>query len=97
MISALVGVASYKLLGGAPWLSAALGVSLAIAFMLLTKTLHPPGGATALIATIGGKQIHDLGFLYAVLPVGCGALILLFVALVVNNLCKDRRYPEYWL
>lgn len=97
VISALIGVGCYKLFGGAIWLSAALSVSLAIAFMLLTRTLHPPGGATALIAVISGKQIHDLGFFYAILPVGLGATVLLIVAVVVNNLCRDRKYPEYWL
>ena len=97
IISALIGVTCYKLFGGFPWLAAALAVSLAIAFMHLTRTLHPPGGATALIAVISGKQIHDLGFLFAILPVGIGAMLLLFVAVIVNNLCKDRKYPEYWL
>ena len=96
IISALVGVASYQLFGGTIWMAAALGVSGAIVAMLVTKTLHPPGGATALIAVIGGKKIHDLGFLYAFLPAGAGALILLIVALLVNNLSKNRRYPEYW-
>jgi CBS-domain-containing membrane protein len=97
IISALVGVACYKLFGGTIWAAAALGVSLAIVAMLFTRTLHPPGGATALIAVIGGKNVHDLGFLYALFPAGAGALILLVVALVVNNLSKERRYPEYWL
>jgi CBS-domain-containing membrane protein len=78
-------------------MAAALGVSLAIAAMLATKTVHPPGGATALIAVIGGKKIHDLGFLYAFVPAGAGAVILLVIALLVNNLSKNRRYPEYWL
>jgi CBS-domain-containing membrane protein len=96
VISGLVGVASYQLFGETIWLAAAIGVSLAIAAMLVTKTLHPPGGATALIAVIGGKKIHDLGFLYVLLPVGAGALILLLVALFVNNLSNNRKYPEYW-
>lgn len=96
IISALVGVASFKIFGSTLWIAAALGVSLAVAAMLITRTLHPPGGATALIAVIGGKKIHDLGFLYAVLPVGAGAVILLMVALIVNNLAKERKYPEYW-
>jgi CBS-domain-containing membrane protein len=96
VISALIGVASYSLFGNT-WIGAAIAVSLAVAAMLLTRTLHPPGGATALLAVIGSKQIHDLGFFYAALPVGLGALILLIVALAVNNLCKDRKYPEYWL
>lgn len=97
IISGLVGVACYQLFGDVIWMAAALGVSLAIVAMLATKTVHPPGGATALIAVIGGKKIHDLGFLYAFLPAGAGALILLIVALLVNNLSKNRKYPEYWL
>jgi len=96
VLSALAGVASYQLFGDILWIAAALSVSLAIVVMLITKTLHPPGGATALIAVIGGKKIHDLGFLYALLPAGAGALILLAVALLVNNLSENRRYPEYW-
>lgn len=96
IISALVGVACYKLFGGTIWIAAALGVSLAIVAMLATRTLHPPGGATALIAVIGGKNVHDLGFLYAIFPAGVGALVLLVIAILVNNLARERRYPEYW-
>jgi len=65
--------------------------------MHATKTLHPPGGATALIAVIGSNKIHALGFLYAVVPVGLGAVVMLIVALIVNNIPKNRSYPEYWL
>jgi CBS-domain-containing membrane protein len=97
VISGLVGVACSQLFGDTVWLAAALGVSLAIVAMLATRTLHPPGGATALIAVIGGPKIHSLGYLYAFLPAGAGAVILLIVALLVNNLAKNRRYPEYWL
>jgi CBS-domain-containing membrane protein len=96
VISALVGVAAFKLLHGQPWLAEAVAVATAIALMHLTKTLHPPGGATALIAVIGSDKIHDLGFFYAVVPVGLGALILLLVALLVNNIPSTRRYPEVW-
>ena len=95
VIAGIIGVACYKLFGGT-WIGGALASSLAIVAMLLTKTLHPPAGATALIAVIGGKKIHDLGFLYPFIPAGLGALILLVIALLVNNLSKNRRYPEYW-
>lgn len=97
VISGLIGVACHQLMGGTVWLAAALAVSLAIVAMLATKTLHPPGGATALIAVIGGPKIHGLGFLYALVPAGAGAAILLIVALLVNNLSENRKYPEYWL
>lgn len=96
VLSGLVGVACYQLFGDTIWIAAAMAVSLAIVAMLVTKTLHPPGGATALIAVIGGVKVHNLGFFYAILPAGAGAIILLIVALLVNNLSKHRKYPEYW-
>ncbi len=96
VIAGIIGVACYKIFGNSLWMAGALASSLAIVAMLLTKTLHPPAGATALIAVIGGEKIHSLGFLYAFVPAGLGAFILLIVALLVNNLSKNRRYPEYW-
>jgi len=97
VLSGLTGVACYQLFGNSIWLAAAMAVSLAIVVMLATKTLHPPGGATALIAVIGGTKIHSLGFLYAIIPAGIGAVTLLVVALLVNNLSESRKYPEYWV
>lgn len=96
IVSGLVGVACYQFFGGTPWLASGLAVSLAMIAMIATKTLHPPGGATALIAVIGGPKIHALGFLYALVPAGLGAFILVVIALVINNLSPNRRYPEYW-
>jgi len=96
ILSGLVGVACYQLFGGVIWVAAAMAVSFAIVTMLATKTLHPPGGATALIAVIGGAKIHALGFLYAIIPAGAGAVTLLIVALLVNNIPNNRKYPEYW-
>jgi CBS-domain-containing membrane protein len=52
---------------------------------------------SALIAVIGGEKIHNLGFMYALFPVGGGMLIKLIIALLVNNIPKNRRYPEFWL
>jgi CBS-domain-containing membrane protein len=96
VVSGLVGVACYQLFGGTLWMAAALAVSISLAAMMVTKTMHPPGGATALIAVIGGPKVHALGFLYPFVPAGLGALILLAVALLVNNLSRNRKYPEYW-
>ena len=97
LISALIGVAAYKLLHPHLWLASALAVATAIAAMHATRTLHPPGGATALIAVIGDEKIHSLGYFYAVMPVGAGALIMLVIALIVNNLSRHRNYPQFWL
>jgi CBS-domain-containing membrane protein len=97
VFSAIIGVTSYQLLHSSMWLAGAVAVATAIAFMHATKTLHPPGGATALIAVIGSEKIHDLGYLYAVIPAGLGAVIMLIIALMVNNIPRTRRYPEFWV
>ena len=97
VFSAVIGVASYQFINEHMWLASSVAVATAIAFMHATKTLHPPGGATALIAVIGSDKIHDLGYLYALIPAGLGAAIMLAVALLINNIPKSRRYPEFWI
>lgn len=96
LISAITGVIAWKLLHADPWLASAFAVATAIALMHLTRTLHPPGGATALIAVIGSNQIHAAGFFYVLVPATMGPVVLLTVALIVNNLSPTRRYPEIW-
>lgn len=95
VISAFVGVLCWKIMGQNLWLAESMAVATSIAAMHATRTLHPPGGATALIAVIGSPEIHKLGFLF-ILPATIGSLILLAVALLVNNVPASRRYPEIW-
>ncbi|MEE9447367.1 MAG: HPP family protein [Arenicellales bacterium] len=96
LISALVGVVIYQLLPEPIWLASALAVSTSILLMYLTTTTHPPGGATALIAVIGGDEIHALGFWYLLNPVLIAMLLMILVAVLVNNISPDRKYPKYW-
>lgn len=93
LVCAFVGVTIHRLIPQEVWLSSALSVSLSIVLMQITKTLHPPGGATALIANIGSEKIKSLGYLYLINPVLSGVLILLSVALIINNSTSHRNYP----
>lgn len=93
VVSALVGVTVAKFLPDVLWMTAPTAVALSIVAMQITRSLHPPGGATALIAVSGGNKIASLGYLYVLSPVLSGALILLIVALVFNNITKKRHYP----
>ena len=95
-LSAIVGVSCALLLSEFPAIAAALSVSLALTVMHLTNSIHPPGGATAIIAVIGSEQIHQMYFWYVLSPIFSGAVIMLVVALLVNNLSPYRRYPEFW-
>ncbi len=93
LISALIGVTVFKLIPDPLWIAAPLSVSLSIMAMQYTKTLHPPGGATALIAVIGTEKIKTLGYFYVLSPVLSGVLILLITALIFNNMTSQRKYP----
>lgn len=93
LVSALIGVTLHQLAPDILWLTAALSVSLSIVAMQITKTMHPPGGATALIANIGSDKILALGYGYILSPVLTGVAILFVTAMVVNNIPKNRHWP----
>lgn len=95
-LSAVIGVSCWKLLHQFPWLAEAMAVATSIAVMHATKTLHPPAAATALIAVAGSPAIHHAGYLYVLVPATISPLVLLLVALLVNNIPASRRYPEIW-
>jgi CBS domain-containing membrane protein len=95
VISAFVGVTVHKLAPDIIWIAAPLAVSFAIILMQITKTLHPPGGATALIAIIGSDKIKSLGYMYVLSPVLVGVLILLIIALIFNNMTANRYYTTH--
>ncbi|PWR22437.1 HPP family protein [Zavarzinia compransoris] len=92
VLSALAGIAC-RLLIGDPTYAGAVAVAAAIAVMSLARCLHPPGGASALTAVIGGPEIAAAGWSFALLPVGLNALVLLAVGWAFNNLTK-HWYPH---
>lgn len=91
-VSALVGVACAQLVPDF-LLAASLAGCLAIAAMFALRCLHPPGGAVALTAVLGGAAVHDAGFLFALRPVFLNCLLIVTAALIYNNL-TGRRYPH---
>jgi CBS-domain-containing membrane protein len=96
VVSALVGITVYTLCGEGSFLAPALGVAGAIAAMHATGTLHPPGGGTALMMATGDQAVMQYGYLAVLFPVATGAALLVAVALITNNLARDRRYPVSW-
>lgn len=92
LISAAIGVTCAQLIP-IDIVAAAASVGLAIGAMYYARCIHPPGGATALAAVIGGSQIHALGFQYMLTPVLINTVTILLVAFLFNFLFKWRRYP----
>lgn len=60
---------------GQEWLAVAVAVSMSVAVMDVTRTLHPPGGAVALIAVIGSDKVKNLGYLFVLIPVSAALYI----------------------
>jgi CBS-domain-containing membrane protein len=94
LVSALIGVACARYVPD-PMLAASLAVGLAIGAMHYLRCLHPPAGATALAAVLGGESVRALGFGFVVAPVLQNVLIILLVAVAFNALFPWRRYPEF--
>ena len=91
-VSALVGVACFQFVPDA-LLAAPLAVCLAIAAMFALRCLHPPGGAVALTAVLGGQAVHGAGYVFAFTPVALNSALIVAAALLYNNL-TGRRYPH---
>lgn len=98
LLAALVGVAVCKLFQLSPhfqevrWLGGALSCALATTVMALTKTVHPPAGATALLAVVDDGVVKLGWFLVPIVMLGC--VVMLATALIINNV--QRRFPVYW-
>lgn len=92
LVSALTGVLCAHILGH-DGLAAGIAGAGAIAAMFALRCLHPPGGAVALTAVLGGPAISQLGYAYVLWPVAANSALLLALALLFNNLMQ-RRYPH---
>jgi len=92
VLSALVGVTCARMVPDQT-IAASLAVGLAIGVMYYLRCIHPPGGATALSAVVGGEAVHALGYQYVLTPILLNVLVILLVAILFNNLFPWRRYP----
>ena len=92
MLAAFIGVTCAMWMTNAT-LAAALAVSLSIVAMITLRCLHPPSGAVALTAVVGGASIHAQGYAFVIFPVAVNSLLLLLIAILFNN-ATCRRYPH---
>ena len=89
-LSSLIGLA-FLAAFGPHWWSVAPAVGTAIATMMLTRTVHPPAGSNPVIV-----YLAQPGWDFLLFPTLIGALIVIAVALVYNNVTRAARYPKYW-
>ncbi len=91
VISALVGITAYYLIGN-PILASSVAIGLAMLAMHYAKCMHPPGGATAVTAVIGGAGVHQLGYYFVVVPVLFNSIILLSIAMAIATMRPQNPF-----
>jgi CBS-domain-containing membrane protein len=90
LLSSAIGLAGLTMFG--PWpASMALATATAVAAMMALRCVHPPAGSNPVIV-----YLTQPGWTFLAWPTALGALLLLAVALLFNNLGRERRYPQYW-
>lgn len=92
LIAGLVGVSCAKLIGE-PLIAAPVAAAAAIGAMFMARCLHPPSGAVALTAVLGGPAVHAMGYNFVLTPVMLNSVLILGAALFFNN-ATGRRYPH---
>lgn len=88
LLAATTGVILYNLVG-TTWWSLSLGVTITILLMMLTSTIHPPAGATAIVAIVGKASVS-----FIIMPVFTGVMILFIWSIIMNRIrkkIKDKR------
>ncbi len=89
-IASLTGLLFLQIAGPC-WWGMALATATAIAAMMATRTVHPPAGSNPVIVFLTAP-----GWDFLIFPTLGGALIVLAIALLHNNLTRPARYPKYW-
>lgn len=94
LMSAFIGVSCYRFVPTGYFMPA-LAVGLSVFAMYYLRCIHPPGGATALAAVVGGNKITDLGYAYLLNPILINVATILLVAFIFNFAFRWRRYPAH--
>ncbi len=89
-LSSLIGLLCLTLFG-ATWWSVSIAVATSIAMMMLTRTTHPPAGSNPVII-----YLLKPAWSFLLFPTLFGAVILVFIAVLYNNLANDGKYPKHW-
>lgn len=91
LISALIGMTAFYLIP-TPILASSTAIGLAMLAMHFTRSMHPPGGATAVTAVIGGTTVQELGYYFVIVPVLFNSIILLSIAMAVGTFREKNPF-----
>ena len=95
VFSALVGYWSLLYIPDVT-LASSLAVGGAIVVMYLTRSLHPPGAATALFIVLSGQAGQSFNIAFIIEVLSFNLVVILIIGVIFNNLFYWRRYPAYF-
>jgi CBS-domain-containing membrane protein len=90
LVSTLVGLCLFHFVSS-DWWAAALAVGMAMGIMMALRIVHPPAAGNPIVIYVLKAKFYFLLF-----PTLAGVLLILFLALIYNNVTRAARYPKYW-
>lgn len=87
---AVIGVLAFTLLGPG-WLSRSAALAACLAFMIYTKSTHPPAASLPLLF-IDGAKFQGLNYWYALFPGAAGCIILSLLQEIVYYLKENFKF-----
>ncbi|KAK9925949.1 hypothetical protein M0R45_023206 [Rubus argutus] len=87
---AAIGVVALSVLGPG-WVARSCALAASIAFMIYTRSTHPPA-ASLPILFIDGAKLHHLSFGYALFPGAAGCIILCLIQAMVLHLKDNFKF-----
>ena len=76
---------------GISFITLGLAVGTTVTLMMYFKVIHPPAAANPLIALFA-----DVSLEYIMFPVIVGAVVIIFLSVIINKFILDRNYPQRW-
>ena len=92
VVASLCGITAARFIGQ-PLIAAPIAIGTTIAFMITLRCTHPPSGAVALTAVLGGPTVMDMGYRFVLWPVLLNSIVIVCAAIAYNNATR-RKYPH---
>ncbi|XP_050121175.1 uncharacterized protein LOC126598856 isoform X1 [Malus sylvestris] len=87
---AAIGVLTFSTFGPG-WLARSVALAASVAFMICTRSTHPPAASLPLLF-IDGAKFHNLSFWYALFPGTAGCVLLCLIQEIVLYLKENFKF-----
>jgi CBS-domain-containing membrane protein len=90
LLGILIGILFNEFFG-ISFITLGLAVGTTVTLMMYFKVIHPPAAANPLIALFA-----DVSLEYIIFPVIVGAILIIFLSVIINKYILRRDYPKRW-